>query len=68
MSRNRTYRSTHPSRYYERQRDERGEQLIHWDNPTWSERNGELIVAVLGLAVILFALGAIAWAVMAAVL
>lgn len=49
------HRSTHPSDYFERQSDERDARLLHWDNPTWIERNGELIVAMLGAAVLAFA-------------
>lgn len=58
------YRSTHPSRYFERQR---GDRLMHWDNPTWIERNGELIVAIIGALVLLFALAVGAVALIASV-
>lgn len=49
---------------YELQRDER---LMHWHNPTWIERNGELIAAILGGAALIFAVGvgtvALVWSV-----
>lgn len=57
----RRFRSTHPSRYFER--EQQPKQLMRWESPTWIERNGEFIAAVIGAAVILFALGSIVWAV-----
>lgn len=50
------HRSTHPSRYFERTTSA---QMMRWKSPTWLERNGEFIVAVLGGAVIAVAAGSI---------
>lgn len=59
------HRSTNPSRYYERQQLDHDTRLVHWDHPTWIERNGEAIVAALGAFVLLFALACIAYAIIA---
>lgn len=60
------YRSTHPSRYFERGTVDK--QQMTYDQPSWLERNGELITASIGGAVMLFAFASIAWALMASVL
>lgn len=55
------YRSTHPSRYYSRPL----EPTVHWKSPSWIERNGEFIAAMLGAIVIAGCLGAIVGALVA---
>lgn len=55
------YRSTHPSRYFERQ----ASKAMPWKSPTWIERNGEFISAVLGASAVAIALGAVVGALIA---
>lgn len=55
------YRSTHPSRYFERD----ASKSMPWKSPTWLERNGEFIAAVLGAGAIAIALGGIVGALIA---
>lgn len=56
--------STHPERYYARG----VEPALSWKNPTWLERNGEFIVAVLGMVAIAIAAGGVAGAFVAGIL
>lgn len=46
-----------PSPWFERQATQQGrdERLMTWSQPTWIERNGEFIAALLGAAVFGFA-------------
>lgn len=46
-----------PTPWFERPAPQRSheERLMTWSRPTWLERNGEIIVAVLGAAAIGFA-------------
>lgn len=55
------YRSTHPSRYFENHASE----SMPWKAPTWIERNGEFIAALLGALTIFGCLGAIVGALIA---
>lgn len=58
------YRSTHASHHY----GELRHQPMSWKNPTWLERNGELIVAAFGLVITIGAIAAVIGALLAGVL
>ena len=55
------HRSTNPSRYFERH----ASTSMQWSRPTWAERNGEFIAAVLGAIIIAGSLGAVVGALIA---
>lgn len=50
-----------PSPWFQRQPSQRtrDERLMTWSQPTWVERNGEFIAALLGVLAFGFALGMI---------
>jgi hypothetical protein len=60
MKRRATYQSTRPAHYFEARYTP-----LQWKPTTWLQRNGETIAMGLGLAVMVFAVGLVIWAVIA---